>query len=79
MIINFKLRQNHWPDSEVVTLGKSFITFDVNFKQTRSNILSKYYGKIVASLPCFKSVLKIFLHMNFLFVNRFSKFLQHIL
>ena len=32
MTINFKFRQNRWLDSEVLTKGKFFMTFIVDFK-----------------------------------------------
>ena len=33
MIIDVEFRQNLWLCSEVLTSGKSFMTFDVDFKQ----------------------------------------------
>ena len=32
MIINFEFQENRWFDSEDLTLSKSFMRFDVDFK-----------------------------------------------
>ena len=83
MIINFEFQQNHRLDSEVLTSCKSFMTFDVGFKN---------FGYTIPTFKCFrensdpnsmfftiekKSLSKLFSHTKFLFVNRFSKILHN--
>ena len=40
MIINFEIWENRWVDSEVLSYVKSFMTFDVDFKNFLINILT---------------------------------------
>ena len=84
MIINFVFLQNSLLDSKILNSGKPFVTFDMESKHFgKFNQTFEIFRKKVTSLPynftIEKSVSKIFLHINFLFVNRFSKFLLHIL
>ena len=57
--------------------------FDVNFKHFGETILLKSLIKFSRKIPMFftveNSLFKIIFAQCFLFVNRFSKFLQHIL
>ena len=84
-MINFEFLLNCWLDTIVLTSGKPFVTFDVDFKHFGQNIQTlKIFWKKVTFLPTYftieKSLLKIFLHRNVLFVNQFSKFFfPHIL
>ena len=69
-------------DSEVLASGKSFRTFDVDFKLFLIKYL-EFFGKIAASpgghFPIQNSYSKIFLDIKLLLINRFSKYLLHIL
>ena len=80
----FELLLKCWLDSKVLALAKSYMTFDVYNKHSEQNIQTFiFFREKVTSLPCYftigKSLSKIFLLIKFLFINRFSNFLQHVL
>ena len=69
--------------SNIWTPGKLFLQFGVDFIYLKENIKTLNFLRLHSDLltisSCKIPIQKHFLDLKFLFVNRFSKFLQHIL